>query len=203
MFDHVSAKTYKKALFLRDTFYKSKKGIIMLGTAMAVPYLHKPVDLSVVVNMDALLATPTWRLEEENLSLLYSLRELTHGPVMVQTRSTQTEVLVHAKRGTVEQFYTEELELRKKFGYPPYSVFIHLTWQGTRDVVQKIEKVVSEQLKEFDISTYSHPSAPAHKPIMYGLIRVPKDKWPNKKIVKALRTVPPSVRVMINPDKIV
>lgn len=203
LFDHVSAKTYKKALFLRDTFYNSKRGIIMLGTSMAVPYLTKPVDLSVVVNMDALLATPTWRLEEENLSLLLSLREMTEGKVLVQTRTKETEVLAHAKQGSVETFYTEELELRKKLGYPPFATFIHLTWQGSPEAVAKLEREVVSKLEGFSPSLYKNPTAPQQKPIMYGLIRLSEGKWPDQKLTEALRTLPPSVRIMINPDKII
>jgi len=202
LFDHLSAKTYKKALFLRDTFYKSK-GVIMLGTKMAIPYLSDNVDLSIVVNMDALLATPTWRLEEENLSLLFSLREITNGDVMVQTRSPKTEILTHAKRGSIESFYNEELELRKQFKYPPFNTFIHLTWQGNKNVVKNIEGIVVNLLNDFNPSIYQNPSSSDNAPIMYCLLRIESKKWPNKKLVTALRSLPPSVRLMINPDKII
>ncbi len=202
LFDHITAKTFKKASFLRDTFYKTK-GAILLGTHMAIPYLTQDVDLSIVVNMDALLATPTWRLEEENISLLLSLREMTKGSVLVQTRAPQTEVLMHAKQGAVETFYTEELSLRKTFNYPPFATFIHLTWQGTPEVVKKMETDISSLFKDFGISTYLNPTAPIATPIMYGLIRIPKSAWPDPKLVELLRTLPPNIRVVINPDKIV
>jgi len=202
LFDHISAKTYKKALFLRDTFYKSK-GVIMLGTQMAIPYLSDDIDLSIVVNMDAMLATPTWRLEEENLSFLFSLREITKGDVMVQTRSPEAEVLAHAKRGSVENFYNEELELRKQFKYPPFNTFIHLTWQGNKDTVKKTEELITELLKDFKPSIYQNPTSSENAPIMYCLLRIKSKKWPDKKLVDALKSLPPSVRLMINPDKII
>ncbi len=202
LFDHITARTYKKATFLRDTFYKTK-GSILLGTHMAVPYLNDTVDLSVIVNMDALLATPTWRLGEENLSLLLGLREITKGTVFVQTRTPETDVLTYARQGTVEQFYTEELALRKTFNYPPYSTFIHLTWQGSPEVVKKIETEVTAILSEFPLSTYQNPTAPANTPIMYGLIRIPTTEWPHQKLSALLRTLPPSIRIVINPDRII
>lgn len=202
LFDHISARTYKKATFLRDTFYKTK-GAVLLGTHMAVPYLTQPIDLSIVVNMDALLATPTWRLGEENLYLLLGLREITHGPVLVQTRTPETDVLAFAKQGTVEQFYTEELALRKSFNYPPFSVFIHLTWQGTTEVVKKMEAEITASLGNFGLTVYQNPTAPVATPIMYGLIRVPPENWPDKTLGAALRTIPPSVRIIINPDRII
>lgn len=202
LFDHITAKTYKKALFLRDTFYTSK-GVILLGTHMALPYLTTPVDLSVVVNMDALLATPTWRLEEENLALLLRLREITLGTVFVQTRTPDVPVLTYARYGYVENFYTEELALRKSFLYPPYAVFIHLTWQGSPEVVKKLESILTETLKEFKLSVYQNPTSAKDTPIMYGLIRIPQTEWPHQKLASALRSLPPVVRVIINPDRIV
>lgn len=202
LFDHESARTYKKATFLRDTFYATKGGVL-LGTQMALPYLTDPVDLSVVVNMDALLATPTWRLDEENLALLLSLREVTRGTVYIQTRTEKADILAHAKQGSVESFYTEELELRKSFGYPPYTTFIHLTWQGTPEVVKKLEAEVRRVLKDHPISLYPAPAAAASAPIMYGLIRLERGAWPDPKLAGALRALPPPIRVVINPDRIV
>lgn len=202
LFDHITAKTYKKALFLRDTFYASK-GVVLLGTHMAIPYLTTPVDLSVVVNMDALLATPTWRLEEENLALLLRLREVTQGNVYVQTRMPEIPILGLARYGNVENFYTEELALRKSFSYPPFVVFIHLTWQGTTETVKKLESIVNEILKEFSLSVYQNPTPAKETHIMYGLIRLPLHEWPHQKMISALRSLPPVVRIVINPDRIV
>lgn len=202
LFDHITARTYKKATFLRDSFYTSK-GQILLGTHMAIPYLTQDVDLSVIVNMDSLLATPTWRLEEENLSLLLSLREMTNGTLFVQTRSPQAEVLNYAKQGAVESFYTDELSLRKSFNYPPYAVFIHLTWQGTPDAVREIESSINTILKEYTPSLYQNPTSSSDSPIMYALVRVPRSAWPDKKLMGLLKTIHPSVRIVINPDKIV
>ena len=202
LFDHITAKTYKKATFLRDTFYATK-GAILLGTHMALPYLSEPIDHSVVVNMDALLATPTWRLEEENLALLLRLREVTKGTVFVQARSKETGVFEYARHGSVENFYTDELELRKKFGYPPYTTFIHLTWQGTPPVVAKLEADIKTLLAEYNISLYQNPTSTKDSPIMYGLIRIPREEWPNTKLYAILRALPPTVRIIINPDRIV
>lgn len=202
LFDHITARTYKKATFLRDTFYKTK-GAILLGTHMAIPYLTKEIALSIVVNMDALLATPTWRLEEENLALLLSLREITTGNVLVQTRAPQSETILHAKLGSVEHFYTEELELRKSFEYPPFSTFIHFTWQGSAEEVKKIETDLTTLFADFPLSIYQNPTSTNLAPIMYGLIRVPKSSWPDQKLASIIRQIHPSVRVVINPDRIV
>ncbi len=202
LFDHISANTYKKATFLRDTFYNTK-GSIMLGTHMALPYLTKPLDTSIVANMDALLSNPTWRLEEENLALLLELREITKGTVYLQSRTKDTELFTYAKHAEIESFYTDELEVRKAFNYPPFSVFVHLTWQGVPEVVKKIEEQITELLTPFGVSVYLCPQTPKDTVIMYALIRVPKSEWPKKELTTALRALPPSVRVILNPDRIV
>ncbi len=202
LFDHITAKTYKKACFLSDTFYSSK-GVILLGTHMAIPYLRENIDLSVVVNMDALLSTPTWRLDEENLALLLRLREVTKNTVFIQTRAKETPVLEYARHGSIENFYTDELALRKSFGYPPYATFIHLAWQGTPAIVKETEKRIKTLFSEYALSTYHNPTSAKESPIMYGLIRLTKSAWPDEKLKCLLRTLPPLVRIMINPDRIV
>ncbi|MCA9363780.1 hypothetical protein KC727_00995 [Candidatus Kaiserbacteria bacterium] len=202
VFDHTTASTHKKACFLRDTFYKNKNSVL-LGTRMCLPYLHTPVETSAVINMDALYATPTWRLQEDNLGLLLTLRELTVGKLYVQTRTDEEALLQHAKKGSIQLFYDEELTLRKKFLYPPYSTFIHLTWQGTPKEADRIASFVTEILKEVDATYYTAPPSHPDTKIMYGLIRVPEGIWPKPSLSATLRLLPPSVRIMINPDRIV
>ncbi len=203
LFDHITASTYKKAKFLRDRFY-STKGAVMIGTHMALPYLTHPITMSAIVNMDALYATPTWRLQEENLALLLALREVTHGTVFVQTRTTPDDTLLrHARHGTIEQFYTEELELRKTFNYPPFTVFIHLTWQGTPEETRAVEKRVQETLAAYTPSFYTAPPTGGTVVTAYCLVRVAATDWPLEKLRLALGTLPPSIRIVINPDRIV
>ncbi|HEX4799186.1 MAG TPA: hypothetical protein VFV22_01475 [Candidatus Paceibacterota bacterium] len=202
LFDHLTARTYKKALFLRDNFYKTR-GAILLGTQMAIPYLNKPVMLSCVVNMDALLATPTWRVEEENLALLLTIRERTSTSMVIQTRSPDVELLSWVKQGVVEQFYTEELKVRANFNYPPFVTFIHATWQGTEEQVRTIEQEIKTTLASYKVTTYPNPVTTRDKMIMHALVRVPRGSWPDEKLMHLLRAIHPSVRLMVNPDRIV
>ncbi len=202
LFDHTTATTYKKAQFLKDTFYDTK-GSIMLGTYMAIPYLTRDVDNSLVVSMDALLTTPTWRLEEENLALLLRLREVTNDTVYLQSRTKDHDLITYAKHAEVERFYTEEITLRKTFNYPPFVRFIHLTWQGTPEEAKKTEALVTELLSPFNISIYQSPLSPKDAVVLHGLIRTPAVSWPNPAIVDALRRLPPNIRVVHDPDRIV
>jgi primosomal protein N' (replication factor Y) len=202
LFDHTTAGTLKKALFLRDRFYKTK-GAVLLGTQMVLPYLTEPVSRSVVVNMDSLYATPTWRLQGENLALLLRLREITSEELYIQTRSKADELLKHAQRGSVELFYNEELELRKTFNYPPFTNFIHLTWQGSDQFTNELEILLKKELGEYQKTFYSAPPSPKNTRICYCLVRIASKDWPKKDLGELLRKLPPSVRIMIDPDKVV
>lgn len=201
LFDQLTAKTYKRALYLQETFYKTH-GAIMLGTHMAVPYLTKPIELSVVLNIDTLLATPTWRLEEECLSLLLTLREVTVNSLLVQTHSEETSILTHARLGTTEQFYTEEIELRKNFLYPPFVHFIHFTWQGEPDMVRETEALISTTFNAYGVSIYPSPTSQEKLPIMHALIRA-KQPWLDPQLIEKLRAMPAHIRIAMNPDRIV
>lgn len=202
LFDHTTASTPKKASELQKQFYK-QKGSVLLGTALALPYLIKPVSLSAIVSVDSLKAIPSWRQEEESLNVLLIMRERTHGTVMVQTRSDDTSLFDYATHGSVETFYENELSSRETYNYPPYSVFIHISWQGAPDSVKKTEEMIEREFEPYNITVYGGVPQQTEGMIRYGLIRVPKAKWPHYEIIEKLRALAPSIRVMINPDRIV
>lgn len=198
LFDHQSASTHKKATKIRDAFY-AKKSTVLLGTALALPYLHEPVDMSAIVNMDALRAIPSWRQQEEAFGILLALREKTNGHVFVQTRADDDDVIRYARDGATGAYYTDELAARATLEYPPYSTFIHLTWKkNPRDT---LTKEIAARFKSFNITVYGPPTTEDR--IGYGLIRIPSTEWPQDTLVDALRSLPPSVRIVINPDRII
>ena len=121
--------------------------------------------------------------------------------MLVQTRTQNEELLTYAKQGTIETFYSDELLLRKNFNYPPNCTFVHLTWQGNLKIVQEIKALITTVFESYTPLLYEHPTASSDNPIYYALMRIPE--WPNATLVEKLRTLPPSVRIMINPDKIV
>lgn len=198
LFDHQSAATHKKGLAIRDQFYATKRGV-MLGTALALPYLTDPVELSAVVNMDALRAIPSWRQQEESLGILLALREHTLGYVLVQTRAEDDGLIAHAQKGTVGAFYAEELIARRDFKYPPFYTFVHLTWK--KDASDTLGTLIAERLAPYHITCYAAPGA--EEQMGYGLIRLPTQEWPDTTLVEILRALPPAVRIVINPDRIV
>lgn len=202
VFDHTTATSPRKAASLMGEFYDTK-GAILLGTAMAMPYLERPVPYSVVTSLDATRAVPTWRAEEELFSLLLSLREKTEEVCYVQTRSAPDEVIKLAANGHIEQFCDDELALRAALGYPPLQHLVHLTLQGPAEAVQSLEAEIASQLHRWQPHFYHAPTTTSAKATRYGLIKVANPAWPDNDLVAALRALPPHVRVEINPDRII
>lgn len=202
LFDHTTATTYKKARTIIGRFYDTK-GAILLGTQMALPHIEKPVDLSIITSHDATRAIPSWRAEEEFMGLLLTIRELTNDKVLLQTRTTPDELLTLAKQGAVEHFYNDELELREALGYPPFTHFVLLSWQDTKDGAMKTEEGLADLLKDYKPRFYSAPYSLIKKTKRYGLIRIKREKWPHAALMEILRQLPPSIKIEINPDRIV
>ncbi len=202
LFDSETAKTSKKAELLMKSFYK-EKGAILIGTSMVFPYLTDPVHTSIVSSLEAVRATPTWRSQEEFFALLMTLRELSTDTVMIQSKEEADDTVELAKKGMVEQFYTEELELRKILNYPPHARFIHLTWRGRLPASRAFGEKIKLQFNAFNIKCYADPSTTGELRTFYALIRVAETDWPDTRLMRLLRSLPPSVRIMLNPDRII
>ena len=204
LFDHQTASTHKKATALKDQFYKNPGGIL-IGTALALPYLERPVDTSAIVSMDALRALPSWRQQEEILSILLTLREKTLGTVHVQTR-VEDEVFEFARRGAIADFYAEEMKVREQFQYPPYSTFVHIAWKEKTRGQSETKKLLETLFAPHQISLYSAlegQEASGSESIHYGLMRIPAHDWPDETILQKLRSLSPALRITINPDRII
>lgn len=202
MFDHTTVKTHRQAKQRIGAFY-DQKGAILLGTAMALPYLSENVDRSVITSLDAARTIPTWRADEELLSLLLRLREISDEEVLVQTRTPVDELLQNAKKGTVDQFYTDECELRATLSYPPFANIIHLTFGGTSVDVQETEEAIQTALQPYEIAFYSPLTQHPDKVIRYGLMRIDTTKWPDDTLMERLRSLPPTVRIEVNPHRLI
>ncbi len=204
VFDNTTATTHKKSVSLMRNVEQSK-GHILLGTAIALPYLPQHIYLSAIVSLDAARSIPTWRADETLFRLLMTLREHTEKEVIVQTRQPTDDLLTHATRGAVERFHDDEITLRQMTQYPPYSQFVFLTWQGPKEAVVHVETTIKALLDKHQIKHvefYSNPKSTVHKILRHCLIRIPSLSS-HPKLMHDLRALPPYVITTINPDRIV
>ena len=202
LLDHTTARTHSKTKNILKQFYDAKKAIL-IGTSMALPYITKPVECSAVISYEAMRAVPTWRADETVFSQLITLREITSKEVLVQTRNDPDELLTLASRGLVDQFYDGEITLRKALSYPPYSVFVLLSWLGNKTQAQEIETYITAHIPDIEIQFYNAPQSTEEKTVRFGLLRIEEKTYPNKEIVEKLRSLPPYIKIEINPSRIV
>ena len=201
-FDATTARTPKRAAALQQEMEKAK-GTIILGTTMALPYLPPNISHTCVTSLEAAASIPSWRADELLLRLLLELREKTDHAVLLQARHEPSPVIDIAKQGTVERFYDEELVLRKQLEYPPFSILILLTWTGTSADVSKQTEIIKNQLESRNIYFYTNPYSYQEKMTRYGLLRIPRELWPDTTLLDQLRQLPPSINIKINPDRII
>lgn len=201
--DQVTAPTAKRAAKITKDFFAKKSGVL-IGTQMALPYLSPGVDVSVVVSLDAARAIPTWRADESLFRLLLRLRECTEKEVLLQTRSETDPLITYATRGAIERFYDDEIALRQMLGYPPYSTFILLTWTGSSAATADASKSIKASLGNVPAHFYTNPNSTTRKTIAHALLRLDTAKSKDNEIIlKKVGSLPPYVKVEINPERIV
>jgi primosomal protein N' (replication factor Y) len=201
--DHTTATTDGKAKKIIEVFYGIHSQV-MLGTSLALPYLEKPIDASGIVSMDSLLAVPSWRQQEEAFATLLTLREKTNGPVWAQTRHRADDrVLALAARGELGVFYDEEIEARRSWNYPPFATFVLLSFKGAKDAVAATEATLQVQFAPYGIMFYGTPEEDGMHTLRRGLMRFPRESWPNADVVTLLRALPPTIKVEFDPERIV
>lgn len=112
--------------------FGNAEGGILLGTQMVAKGHHFPdVTLAAVVNADLSLQFPEFRAEEQTFALLLQLsgrsgRADRPGTVVIQTWNADIECIRMAANQAVEEFYTAELERRRRLDYPPFMQLVNI-----------------------------------------------------------------------------
>lgn len=105
---------------------------ILVGTQMVSKGLDfEKVNVVGVINADTLLNFPDFRSNERAFNMLEQVagragRRQDVGKVFIQTTKPDDPVLRHVKAHDFEAYYTDELEERRKFRYPPFTKIINI-----------------------------------------------------------------------------
>ncbi|MEK7638768.1 MAG: hypothetical protein AAB388_01265 [Patescibacteria group bacterium] len=201
--DHLTAPTGKRAKKIADDFFAKKSGVL-IGTQIALPFLSRGVEMSAVVSLDATRSIPTWRADESLFRLLLRLREFTAKEVLIQTRSETDALLTYATRGALERFYDDEISLRRMLHYPPYATFILLSWSGVEAAANEVGKLVKNSLKSGESQFYTNPNSTPQKTLAHALLRLKTDdKATYQTLLERIKTLPPYIKIEVNPERIV
>jgi len=197
-----SAKTHKEASLVARKFYETAPAIL-LGTELSIPYVEKQVGFVAVVSADSLLSLPEWRAQERLFSTLLAVRSRAREHFLVQTREPQHRVITLAKDGNVIEFFKEELGRRTTFRYPPETVLIKLSVEGTRTRVGSVLKDLETQFGPYGFLVYAPSIHLGHsRYLAHGLIRVVRAAWPDAALLRKLRALSPEVAIDVEPQNL-
>ena len=131
---------------------------ILVGTQMLAKGLDFPhVTLVGVVNADIGLHSPNFRAGERSFQLLCQVsgragRGEMPGRVVIQTYEPDHYAILAAAAQNYEQFYRQEIEFRRAFGYPPFAriarlVFRHQTGGVAADEAAKLAGLLRLEIR--------------------------------------------------------
>ncbi len=195
--------THKKAESVSEKFYNSPQGIL-IGTEMALLYLTKKVQNTAVVSIDSFFSVPDFRINERILNILLKIRSITDKNFIIQTRDISQKVFDYAIKGNLVDFYKDEITDREKLNFPPFSILIKISISGSKNEVLERVESIQKLIEPYEIDVF-----PAFIPQskgkygVNGIIKIPKEKWPDKDLHNKLRTLPPNVSVNVDPDSLI
>ena len=152
----------KKNLF-RETLSNFRKGKIdvLVGTQMIAKGLDFPkVTLVGVIDADLPLRMEDFRASERAFQMLVQVsgragRGNRTGEVYVQTYAPFASSIQFARRSDVSGFIDEEMEMRKEFGYPPFTHLIrHLFRSRSSAKVEFYATEWTKQLQRAEIENF-------------------------------------------------
>jgi len=160
---------------------------ILVGTQMVVKGLDfDNVDLVGILDADGLLSFADFRVNERAFQLMEQVsgragRKEATGKVLIQTIQPTHPVLQLVKEHDYKKLYTEEIEKRKQFFYPPFSRLIHVTFKHKiKEVVEKAAHFFADGLKTKYGQYLVGPAEPVinrirNQHLMELLIKLPRD----------------------------
>ncbi|HEY0908457.1 MAG TPA: hypothetical protein VGE35_03870 [Candidatus Paceibacterota bacterium] len=200
--DKTSAPTHKKALEIVEAWYNAP-GSILVGTELALLYLDRPIDYSAIGSLDALFSIPDFRIHEKIFFIIARLRSVTQKHFILQTRNPDAGVLSFGAKGNIIDFYREEIEQRRQFGFPPFSTFIKVSYAGKKEDVMGAMEELKVILAGWTVDIFPAFIATVDgEYIMHALLKLNAGEWPQPELLDKLRSLPPSYAVNIDPETI-
>lgn len=201
-FDSDSVRSAKEASKTAADFYRAA-GAILVGTEMVLNYLSQPLEYAAVASIDNIFAIPDFNNSVRLFRLLIKIRELATKKFLVQTRHPEAKVFEYALKGNILEFYRAEEELRKRFGYPPFSMLIKISRQGRKETVRMDMKRLESLL-----APWRPIIIPAFIPKIknvyrqHAILKVKRESWPDPKLSALLKSLSPAFSVNVEPENL-
>jgi primosomal protein N' (replication factor Y) len=144
---------------------------ILIGTQMIAKGHDFPnVTLVGVISADMSLNVNDFRAAERTFNLITQVsgragRGEKPGKVIIQTYESDNYSIVASQNHDYENFYNQEIIIRDKLFYPPFSdiIMINITGENEKNVINtanSVQRMFAEELKNFE-NTNVFPATPA------------------------------------------
>ncbi|MFA6463652.1 MAG: hypothetical protein WCV55_01450 [Candidatus Paceibacterota bacterium] len=181
-----------------------KNGGVLLGTEATLEKLPPlSIDYVAIASMDSLFSLPDFRVRERIMHLLIDIKNKATECFLIQGRNLDQSVVEQGLSGDLNAFYKEEIEVRKKWGYPPFDIFIKFTITGEKIKVKDEMESLGYFFKEYNPIIF-----PAFIRIKRGLtvshmlLKISKEKWPDEKLLKMIESLPFGIEVRFDPESL-
>jgi primosomal protein N' (replication factor Y) len=171
---------------------------ILVGTQMVVKGLDfESVNLVGIVDADSLLSFADFRVNERAFQLMEQVsgragRKDGEGKVMIQVANTKHPVLQYVEDHSYQHFFHQEIEGRKRYGYPPFTRLILVTFKHKmRDVTVNASNAFAAALQPVFGKYMVGPAEPVvnrvrNQYLMELLFKLPKDSHTINECKKAI-----------------
>lgn len=176
----------------------------LVGTEAAIKHLNRSrLGVVAVLSIDNLLGIPLLRSSERLAIILQKLQALAADAGLpewfLQTAAPDTPLFTAVATGTLDQWYQDELALRRDFGYPPYGHLTALITRGGDDVhatATALYQTLTEVIHRDKIEAVIQPA-----------VRRPtgtkKNRWRYSITIQHAGDFPPSLRQHIPTDWVI
>ncbi len=175
--------------------FEQRRIDILAGTQMVVKGLDfDNVDLVGILDADGLLHFADFRVNERGFQLMEQVSGRAgrkpsspaggqaSAKVLIQTSRPSHPVLMYVQQHDYKKMFTDELEKRKQFFYPPFSRIINLSFKHKmKDVVENAAQQFANALKNKYGNYLVGPAEPVvgrirNQYLMELLLKLPKDR---------------------------
>lgn len=185
--------------------FKETKNAILISTQMLFSHLPEEEKFSnlVVASLDTLFSIPDYSMNENIFRLILELNQRATKSFIVQTRMIEHPILKHIKNGSLIDFYREDIELRKQFGYPPFKKLIKISIVDREENLENHKKNILNTFSEYPTMAYPiNKKTPKGMTGISFIIKLPTGKDFQEKLKSILPSISKNAVVTIDPVRI-